>query len=47
MVKFFLELSSSLEEAEIIKSYKNLRSIHFIFRFLEDKFTYLNYVSDI
>nr|ADK11066.1 maturase K [Medicago hybrida] len=46
-IPFFLEKSSSLEEAEIIKSYKNLRSIHSIFPFLEDKFTYLNYVSDI
>nr|AFC38311.1 maturase K [Ebenus laguroides] len=46
-IPFFLQLSSSLEEAEIIKSYKNLRSIHSIFPFLEDKFTYLNYVSDI
>ncbi|RHN75373.1 putative domain X, maturase MatK domain-containing protein [Medicago truncatula] len=46
-IPFFLELSSSLEDAEIIKSYKNLRSIHSIFPFLEDKFTYFNYVSDI
>nr|YP_010173331.1 maturase K [Medicago tenoreana]QSJ48585.1 maturase K [Medicago tenoreana] len=46
-IPFFLELSSSLEEAEIIKSYKNLRSINSIFPFLEDKFTHLNYVSDI
>nr|AFC38349.1 maturase K [Chesneya elegans] len=46
-IPFFRQLSSSLEEAEIIKSYKNLRSIHSIFPFLEDKLTYLNYVSDI
>ena len=46
-IPFFLQLSSSLEEEEIIKSYKNLRSIHSIFPFLEDKLTYLNYVSDI
>nr|AFC38310.1 maturase K [Onobrychis cornuta] len=46
-IPFFLQLTSSLEEAEIVKSYKNLRSIHSIFPFLEDKFTYLNYVSDI
>nr|AAM82147.1 maturase [Vicia nigricans subsp. gigantea] len=46
-IPFFLQLSSSLEETEIIKSYQNLRSIHSIFPFLEDKFTYLNYVSDI
>nr|YP_010511958.1 maturase K [Amburana cearensis]Q6Q7X3.1 RecName: Full=Maturase K; AltName: Full=Intron maturase [Amburana cearensis]AAS64352.1 maturase K [Amburana cearensis]AEN74923.1 maturase K [Amburana cearensis]AFY07441.1 maturase K [Amburana cearensis]ART90996.1 maturase K [Amburana cearensis]UXL83282.1 maturase K [Amburana cearensis] len=42
-----LQLSSSLEEAEIVKSYNNLRSIHSIFPFFEDKFTYLNYVSDV
>nr|AFC38276.1 maturase K [Vicia pulchella] len=46
-IPFLLQLSSSLEEAEIIKYYKNLRSIHSIFPFLEDKMTYLNYVSDI
>nr|BAF46946.1 maturase [Cicer pinnatifidum] len=46
-IPFFLQFSSSLKESEIIKSYKNLRSIHSIFPFLEDKFTYLNYVSDI
>nr|YP_010353087.1 maturase K [Wisteriopsis reticulata]AAD52904.1 maturase-like protein [Wisteriopsis reticulata]AFC38345.1 maturase K [Wisteriopsis reticulata]UFR83047.1 maturase K [Wisteriopsis reticulata]UOF70631.1 maturase K [Wisteriopsis reticulata] len=46
-IPFFLQLNSSLEEAEIVKSYHNLRSIHSIFPFLEDKFTYLNYVSDI
>nr|YP_010832296.1 maturase K [Astragalus scabrisetus]YP_010832828.1 maturase K [Astragalus cognatus]ASK50229.1 maturase K [Astragalus oreades]ASK50230.1 maturase K [Astragalus ornithopodioides]ASK50240.1 maturase K [Astragalus polycladus]ASK50250.1 maturase K [Astragalus scorpioides]ASK50258.1 maturase K [Astragalus sinaicus]ASK50269.1 maturase K [Astragalus sungpanensis]ASK50271.1 maturase K [Astragalus tibetanus]QDG09921.1 maturase K [Astragalus austrotibetanus]QDG09957.1 maturase K [Astragalus effusu len=46
-IPFFLQFSSSLEEAEIVKSYKNLRSIHSIFPFLEDKFPYLNYVSDI
>lgn len=33
-IPFFLQLSSSLEEEEIIKSYKNLRSIHPIFPFL-------------
>nr|AEJ36132.1 maturase K [Sesbania herbacea] len=46
-IPFFLQLSSSLEKAEITKSYNNLRSIHSIFPFFEDKFTYLNYVSDI
>ena len=46
-IPFSLQLSSSLEEAEIVKSYNNLRSIHSIFPFFEDKFTYLNYVSDI
>nr|AFB83093.1 maturase K [Anthyllis terniflora] len=46
-ILFSLQLSSSLEEAEIIKSYKNLRSIHSIFPFFEDTVTYLNYISDI
>nr|AAD52861.1 maturase-like protein [Brongniartia alamosana]ADE80733.1 maturase K [Brongniartia alamosana] len=46
-IPFSLQLSSSLEEAKIIKSYTNLRSIHSIFPFFEDKFTYLNYVSDV
>nr|YP_009767811.1 maturase K [Dermatophyllum secundiflorum]QIS98429.1 maturase K [Dermatophyllum secundiflorum] len=46
-IPFSLQFSSSLEQAEIIKSYKNLRSIHSIFPFFEDKFTYLNYVSDV
>nr|AFR67408.1 maturase K [Camoensia scandens] len=46
-IPFSLQLSSSLEEAEIVKSYNNLRSIHSIFPFFEDKFTYLSYVSDI
>nr|AAQ91964.1 maturase-like protein [Hypocalyptus coluteoides] len=46
-IPFSLKLSSSLGEAEIAKSYQNLRSIHSIFPFFEDKFTYLNYVSDI
>nr|AAQ91965.1 maturase-like protein [Daviesia latifolia] len=46
-IPFSLQLNSYLEEAEIFKSYKNFRSIHSIFPFFEDKFTYLNYVSDI
>ena len=46
-IPFSLQLSSSLEEAEIVKSYKNLRSIHSIVPFFEDQFTYLNYVSDV
>nr|AAQ91969.1 maturase-like protein [Gompholobium minus] len=46
-ISYSLQLSSSLGEAEIIKSYPNFRSIHSIFPFFEDKFTYLNYVSDI
>jgi len=45
-ILFLPELSSSLDETKIIKSYK-LRSIRSIFPSLEDKFTYLNYVSDI
>jgi len=46
-IPFLRQLSSSLEEAEILQSYQNWRSIHSIFPFLEDKLTYLNYVSDI
>nr|AAR18948.1 maturase [Psorothamnus kingii] len=46
-IPFSLQLRSSLEGAEAVKSYKNLRSIHAIFPFFEDKFTYLNYVSDV
>nr|AFR67420.1 maturase K [Alexa bauhiniiflora] len=46
-IPFSLQLSSSLEEAEIVKSYNNLRSIHSICPFFEDKFTNLNYVSDV
>nr|AQS23379.1 maturase K [Hovea elliptica] len=46
-IPFSLQLSSSLEEAQILKCYTNLRSIHSIFPFFEDKFTYLNYVSDV
>nr|CBI63189.1 maturase K [Seguieria aculeata] len=45
-IPFFLLLISSLEEKEIKKSH-NLRSIHSIFPFLEDKFLHLNYVLDI
>nr|AKA94425.1 maturase K [Pearsonia aristata]AKA94427.1 maturase K [Pearsonia sessilifolia subsp. marginata] len=45
-IPFSLQLSSSLEEAEVVKYYKNLRSIHSIFPFLEDKLTYFNYVSN-
>nr|YP_010538935.1 maturase K [Datisca cannabina]UYF12796.1 maturase K [Datisca cannabina] len=45
-IPFSLRLVSSLEEAEIAKS-SNLRSIHSIFPFLEDKFPHLNYVSDV
>nr|YP_004072443.1 maturase K [Corynocarpus laevigatus]ADO60291.1 maturase K [Corynocarpus laevigatus] len=45
-IPFSLRLVSSLEEAEIVKSY-NFRSIHSIFPFLEEKFPHLNYVSDV
>nr|YP_010326496.1 maturase K [Dalbergia hancei]UNP50158.1 maturase K [Dalbergia hancei] len=42
-----LQFRSSLEESEIIKSFNNLRSIHSIFSFFEDKFTYFHFVSDV
>jgi len=45
-IPFSLRLVSSLEETESIKSY-NLRSIHSIFPFFEDKFPHLNYASDV
>nr|CBM40402.1 maturase K [Commicarpus scandens] len=45
-IPFSLLLKSSLEEKKIVKSH-NLRSIHSIFPFLEDKFLYFNYVLDI
>nr|ABY82808.1 maturase K [Darlingia darlingiana] len=45
-IPFSLRLVSSLERKELVKS-RNLRSIHSIFSFLEDKFSHLNYVSDI
>nr|APZ80420.1 maturase K [Chamaecrista serpens] len=45
-IPFSLQLISSLEGAEIVKSY-NLRSIHSIFPFFEEKFAYLTYVSDV
>nr|ACR19232.1 maturase K [Alangium chinense] len=45
-IPFSLQLISSLEGKEIVKSH-NLRSIHSIFPFLEDKFLHLNYVLDI
>nr|YP_010127284.1 maturase K [Procris crenata]QPO90479.1 maturase K [Procris crenata] len=43
---FSLRLVSSLTGIEIVK-YSNLRSIHSIFPFLEDKLLNLNYVSDV
>nr|AAT28256.1 maturase K [Acroglochin chenopodioides] len=45
-IPFSLLLISSLGGKEIVKSH-NLRSIHSIFPFLEDKFLHLNYVLDI
>nr|AXY94107.1 maturase K [Diospyros lokohensis] len=45
-IPFSLRLMSSLKGKEIVKSH-NLRSIHSIFPFLEDKFSHLNYVLDI
>nr|YP_010422864.1 maturase K [Girardinia formosana]USG96084.1 maturase K [Girardinia formosana]USG96169.1 maturase K [Girardinia formosana] len=43
---FVLRLVSSLTGREVVKYY-NLRSIHSIFPFLEDKLTHLTYVSDV
>nr|ACZ52224.1 maturase K [Pterostylis bicornis] len=45
-IPFSLRLVSSLEEKKIPK-YQNLRSIHSIFPFLEEKFSHLNSVSDL
>nr|QBB68409.1 maturase K [Heisteria densifrons] len=45
-IPFSLRLVSSLEGKKIEKSH-NLRSIHSIFPFLEDKFSHFNYVSNI
>nr|ACO34908.1 maturase K [Cleistanthus tomentosus] len=45
-IPFSLRLVSSLESSEIIKS-SNLRSIHSILTFLEDKFPHLTYVADV
>nr|YP_010690487.1 maturase K [Callisia insignis]WBU14197.1 maturase K [Callisia insignis] len=45
-IPFALQLVFSLEEKEIPKC-QNLRSIHSIFPFFEDKFSHLNYLSDI
>nr|QBB09886.1 maturase K [Limodorum abortivum] len=45
-IPFSSRLVSSLEEKKRPKS-QNLRSIHSIFPFLEDKFSHLNYVSDL
>nr|YP_007476028.1 maturase K [Dasypogon bromeliifolius]AFA27752.1 maturase K [Dasypogon bromeliifolius]AGE93093.1 maturase K [Dasypogon bromeliifolius] len=45
-IPFSLRLVSSVREKEITK-YQNLRSIHSIFPFLEDKLSHLSYLSDI
>nr|AER35699.1 maturase K [Holcoglossum quasipinifolium] len=45
-ISFSSQLVSFLEEKRIQKS-QNLRSIHSIFPFLEDKLSHLNYVSDL
>nr|YP_010284489.1 maturase K [Caryocar glabrum]UKQ56230.1 maturase K [Caryocar glabrum] len=45
-ITFSLRLVSSFERSEIVKSH-NLRSIHSIFAFLEDKFPRLSYVSNV
>nr|CAP58327.1 maturase K [Pycnospatha arietina] len=46
-IPFSLRLVSSLEEKKEIPKFQNLRSIHSIFPFLEDKLSHINYVSDI
>nr|AAK61582.1 maturase K [Wolffia microscopica] len=46
-IPFSLRLVSSLKQKKEIPKYQNLRSIHSIFSFLEDKFAHINYISDI
>nr|QBB68422.1 maturase K [Schoepfia schreberi] len=46
-IPFFLCFVSSLEGKKKIAESYNLRSIHSIFPFLEDRFSHLNYVSTI
>nr|WBP64998.1 maturase K [Chlorophytum comosum] len=46
-ILFLQRLVSFFGEKKEIKKYHNLRSIHSIFPFLEDKLPHLNYVSDI
>nr|Q8WHM0.1 RecName: Full=Maturase K; AltName: Full=Intron maturase [Lemna aequinoctialis]AAK61561.1 maturase K [Lemna aequinoctialis] len=46
-IPFSPRLVSSLKKKKEIPKYQNLRSIHSLFPFLEDKFTHLTYVSDI
>nr|AWI43124.1 maturase K [Cyclocarpa stellaris] len=41
------QFRSSLEESEKIQFWNNLRSIHCIFSFFEDKLKYFNFVSDV
>nr|YP_009669384.1 maturase K [Krameria bicolor]QCW94382.1 maturase K [Krameria bicolor] len=45
-IPFSLRFLYEYEDKKIVKSY-NLRSIHSVFPFLEDKFSHLNYVSDV
>nr|YP_010193686.1 maturase K [Elaeocarpus decipiens]YP_010413120.1 maturase K [Elaeocarpus glabripetalus]YP_010703486.1 maturase K [Elaeocarpus duclouxii]QXO01948.1 maturase K [Elaeocarpus glabripetalus]QZQ52918.1 maturase K [Elaeocarpus decipiens]URQ17403.1 maturase K [Elaeocarpus glabripetalus]WCO86532.1 maturase K [Elaeocarpus duclouxii] len=45
-ISFSLRLVSSLERSEIVK-FHNLRSIHSIFPFFEDKFSHFNYMSAV
>nr|QCW93729.1 maturase K [Erismadelphus exsul] len=45
-IPFSLQLAPFLERKEIAK-FQNLRSIHSIFPFLEDKFLHFDYVSDV
>nr|ABB83580.1 maturase K [Ecdeiocolea monostachya] len=45
-IPFSLRVVSSPQEKEIVK-FQNLRSIHSIFPFLEDKFSHLHYASHI
>nr|AAM88340.1 maturase K [Corema conradii] len=45
-IPFYLRLLPFLEGKERVKSH-NLRSIHSIFPFFEDKFSHLNYILDI
>nr|Q8WHL6.1 RecName: Full=Maturase K; AltName: Full=Intron maturase [Lemna gibba]AAK61568.1 maturase K [Lemna gibba] len=46
-IPFSLRLVSSIKETKEIMKFQNLRSIHSLFPFLEDKFSHLNSVSDI
>nr|AGL72731.1 maturase-like protein [Herreriopsis elegans] len=46
-ILFLQRLVSFFGEKKEIQKYHNLRSIHSIFPFLEDKLSHLNYVSDI